>query len=74
MTDDTRGAEVDPHRTADLRARWRAAVCVTATGVESYWLLAPDPQGAPGCACPLCAPHEQEGPWTMPHTTSGGSA
>lgn len=62
MTDDASTTEIDLARTAPL-GTWRVAVCVEPNGVESYWMISPDPQGAPGCACPACAPHEQVGPY-----------
>ena len=58
MNSDDNAVLVDPARIADL-GLWRAAVCVGPGGVESYWLLSPSPQDPPGCACSICAPHEQ---------------
>jgi hypothetical protein len=52
---------VDAARIAHL-GLWRAAVCVGPDGDETYWLLSPTPEDPPGCACSICAPHEQLGP------------
>jgi hypothetical protein len=57
-------AQIDQARTAPL-GRWRVAVCIEEDGHESFWLLAPDPTGEPGCACRTCAPHE----WLEPRST-----
>jgi hypothetical protein len=70
MTEDADSTEVDLNRSASLESlEWRAAVCITAEGEESLWLLWPDPQGEDGCCCAECAPHEQLGPYIAPLTT-----
>ena len=75
MTDDQDNlntTEVDQARLAAVGV-WRAAVCIGPDGVESYWLLSPDPQGEPGCACPTCVPHEQLGPIPVVASTEESS-
>lgn len=57
--DSDTSSTVDPNRLVGVGGQWRAAVCITADGSETYWLLSPTPTGDPGCACPACAPHEQ---------------
>ncbi len=58
MPDDNNTSTVDPSRVVEV-GEWRAAVCITADGDESYWLLSPNPNGAHGCACLECAPHDR---------------
>lgn len=50
---------LDPARSADLDNGWEAVVVVCDDGGEGLWLLAPNNDGEPGCACRRCAPHEQ---------------
>lgn len=57
MSDDN-SATIDLARTVNL-GEWHAAVCVNPDGEESLWLLAATPGNRHGCACPLCAPHDQ---------------
>lgn len=54
-----RNLSIDPVRTAMLAAGWRAAVCVDIDGNEECWLVSPDPEHRHGCACRVCAPHDQ---------------
>jgi len=54
-------AELDPARTTSLPGTaWRAAVAIGPDGNETMWLVSPDPSQPPGCACSVCAPHEQD--------------
>lgn len=63
--DGTRTTAPDQARMARLGSgQWRAAVCVDEQGVETYWLLSPEPDQPAGCACSSCAPHEQLKPRT----------
>jgi hypothetical protein len=57
---------IDTTRTAVLDTGWRAALCVAADGTESLWVLAPNLNAPAGCACDLCAPHDQLTPWRSP--------
>jgi hypothetical protein len=58
LVDDSDTSTVDPARLVQV-GRWRAAVCITADGTESFWLLSPTANAEHGCACPECAPHDQ---------------
>ena len=62
MTDDNTAA-LDAARTAHLPGTtWRAGVAIGPDGTETLGLGSPDPEQAPGCACPTCAPHDQDPP------------
>lgn len=58
---DNNEAHPDPARTIPLPGtEWRATVAVGPDGTETLWLVSPDPGQPAGCACPNCAPHEQD--------------
>lgn len=56
----------DPRRAPDIPATWvdldddfELIEAVSEAGTVNYWLLAREPNGPSGCACPACVPHEQ---------------
>lgn len=60
---DSHSPAIDIARSALLDNGHTAVVCITPTGAETYWLLAPDDVDDPtGCACRHCAPHEWPAP------------
>lgn len=56
-------SQLDLARTAQLPATdWRAGVAIGPDGTETLWLVSPHPDQPAGCACPRCAPHDQDTP------------
>lgn len=55
----TRRPIIDTTTSTNLPNSWTAATAIYPNGEEVLWLLAPDDTNEPGCACPVCAPHEQ---------------
>jgi hypothetical protein len=54
-------SEIDPARSIHLPdSEWYACVAIGPDGAESLWLASPTPDQPPGCACPACAPHDQD--------------
>ena len=64
---DTYSARIDPERSVCLDQEglpgFRAVTAVDADGNETLWLYRSGTaeQALSGCACPECAPHDQEG-------------